>query len=222
MSRFFFLPSTVTLGLFVLLVYSLTHFSFGTNFFIVILVVLTGYIFRRGKVEFQETDRPKGELFLTPVFGRVKSIRKSVTSFNQETRGHEIRITISGFDQKGLYLPTSGEVNYLKANIGVSIPRDSENYAFYRPVEELAHTDLILASKNGMKSLLRFVDCKNGVRPNIWLKSGDRGRAAACFGYYPFGGTLIVYIPENSDVLVYENEQVVPGQTVLAAIKEVV
>jgi hypothetical protein len=51
------------------------------------------------------------------------------------------------------------------------------------------------------------------------MKSGDRGRGAACFGHYPFGGSLIVYVPQPSDILVVENEKIEAGQTVLAVFK---
>ena len=68
---------------------------------------------------------------------------------------------------------------------------------------------------------MRFIDCTYGHRPSIWLKSGDCGRGAACFGFYPFGGTLIIYLPQNSDILVFEKERVVPGQTVISAFKDV-
>ena len=131
-----------------------------------------------------------------------------------------MRIAISFWDQKGLYLPTAGEVSYLKASRGRRLHRDSETQAFYGPIEDVAHTDLTLTSKNKTETLMRFIDCSAGKRPTIWLKSGDRGRGAACFGYYPFGGTLLIYIPDTSDVLVYENETVVPGQTVIAALKD--
>lgn len=128
---------------------------------------------------------------------------------------------MSLWDEKGLYLPTTGEVSYLKATKGKKVPRNGENHEFYGPLEDVSHTDLILTSKSGVKTTMRFVDCPNGQRPMVWLKSGDRGRGAACFGYYPFGGTVLIYLPANSDILVYESEHIVPGQTVIADIKEV-
>ena len=123
--------------------------------------------------------------------------------------------------RKVFILPTAGEVSYLKANKGAKIPRNAESNQFYVPTHDLSHTDFVLKSKNQAKSLMRFIDCVYGQRPTIWLKSGDRGRGAACFGNYPFGGTLIIYLPQNSDILVFENERVVPGQTVIAALKDV-
>jgi hypothetical protein len=53
----------------------------------------------------------------------------------------------------------------------------------------------------------------------LWVKSGDRGRGGACFGYYPFGGTLLIYLPAKSDILIFEKEKIFPGQSVIAATK---
>ncbi len=178
------------------------------------------YFFRRSTIPYRETIKNDGEIFLSPVHGVVKSIRRDTMAWDELPGAHEVRIAINFLDQKGLYLPTSGEVSYLKENKGLPISRKATSQEFYLPPAEMAHTDLVLKSKNETKTLLRFIDCKFGYRPSIWLKSGDRGRGAACFGHYPFGGTLIIYLPKNSDILVFENESLIPGQSVIAALKD--
>jgi hypothetical protein len=178
------------------------------------------FIFRRAFIPYRDTLKTDGEIYLSPVHGIVQSVRHSIAIPEFTWPCHEIRIAISLWDEKGLYLPTAGEVSYLKANKGKRVDQKAETHAFYGPVEELSHTDLILMSKNGTKTLMRYIDSQYSQRPTIWLKSGDRGRGAACFGYYPFGGTLLIYVPASSDVLVYEREVVVPGQSVIAALKD--
>ncbi len=221
MKRFFFLPtiSTYTLIAAIFISYYYLNALPWAFFSFVCLGVLS--FFRRSFIPYRDTLKNEGEIFLSPVHGVIKSIRMSVPTLNETHPHHEVRISISSFVEKGLYMPTSGEVSYLRANKGIKIPRDAEGKEFYRPIDEISHTDLTLTSKNQVKTLLRFIDCKYGKRPSIWLKSGDRGRGAACFGYYPFGGTLITYLPHTSDILVFEGESVVPGQTVIAAVKEV-
>lgn len=216
-----FLPMELFYALVFLTLYGFFKFKFFIAVLIFALSFLVIFIFRRKSIPFRETQKSDGEIFLSPVFGKVQSIRRNVTLFDGTRYGCEIRLMISPIDSKGLYLPTYAEVNYLKANKGIQISRNSESQAFYRPIEEVAHTDLVLSLKNSTQVLLRFIDCEYGVRPVIWLKSGDIGRGAACFGYYPFGGSLLIYLPEKSDILVYENEMVIPGQTVLAVLKEV-
>lgn len=221
MRRFTFLPSELLYGIIALWIYAMWNWSFGVKVFISVVALIVFYAFRRASVPYRDTLKNNGEIFLSPVHGVVESIRRDASTWDELPASHEVRISINGWDEKGLYLPTAGEVTYLKANKGKKIPRNAESQEFYVPTAELAHTDLVLTSKNQAKSLMRFIDCKYGQRPTVWLKSGDRGRGAACFGYYPFGGTLIIYLPQNSDILVFEKERIVPGQTVIAALKDV-
>ena len=221
MKRFSFLPPEFFYGFLILWIYGLMNWGIIHKVLISLAMVVIFFCFRRSHIPYQDTLKNNGEIFLSPVHGVVQSIRRDATTWDELPASHEIRIAIGPWSEKGLYLPTAGEVSYLKANKGIKIPRNAESKDFYVPTHDLAHTDFVLKSKNQAKSLMRFIDCVYGQRPTIWLKSGDRGRGAACFGNYPFGGTLIIYLPQNSDILVFENERVVPGQTVIAALKDV-
>jgi hypothetical protein len=219
--KFSFLPANLFYLMLALLLAVLIYLPLPVFFLALVLTVLVLIHFRRASIPFQDTFRLKHEIYLAPVFGKVASIRLNITRFGDPEVVHEVRIEIPFWSEKGLYLPTSGEVTYMKANLGKKIPRDAEEHMFYGPADELAHTDFLLTSGRRVATLLRFIDCPYGKRPWIWLKSGDRGRAAACFGYYPFGGTLLIYLPKNSDILVYSNEWIVPGKTVIASIKDI-
>lgn len=220
MNRLTFLPLSIVYALISLLIVSFLKFNLIVKLIIIFLVTFVGILFRRSKVPYIDTFKIGGEMFLSPVYGIVEDIRQNIPIPGSKESGHEIRISISFFEEKGLYLPTNAEVAYLKAFEGRKVPRNADSKEFYVPADELSHTDLVLKSRNQNQSLIRFVDCKYGKRPSIWLKSGDRGRGAACFGYYPFGGTLLIYLPQNSDILVFVNERIIPGQTVIAAIKD--
>lgn len=220
MSRFFFLPSEISYALLGFLVYAFIKLPLYIEIPIILVTSFFLFLFRRARIPYRDTIKNDGEIYLSPVHGKISSIRHSVTSMDYPSPCHEIRISINFWDEKGVYLPTSGEVTFLKATKGKKLNRDLETRYFYGPVDELSHTDLTLMSKNKLQTLMRFIDCNWGIRPTIWLKSGDRGRAGACFGYYPFGGTLLIYLPASSDILVFENETIIPGQTVIAAIKD--
>jgi len=185
----------------------------GTCFFIL-------FLFRREKIAYSESIGAHGEIYLAPIHGRVKSIRQNISMLDGSQIGHEIRVSMSFLNEKGLYLSTSGEVLYLKNNKGRKIGRKSLDHHFYGPLDDVSYTDLIFSSKNNNKTLLRYIDAPYCYRPFIWLKSGDRGRSSSCFGYYPFGGTLLIYLPSGCDVLVYEGEFITPGQSVVAVIKD--
>lgn len=220
MKKFFFLPSELFFGFFFIWVFVLWKMNFGYQLLVSIILFVILFSTRRAGIPFRDTVKGDGELFLSPVHGEIRSIRKDISLRELPEFAHEIRISISGWTEKGLYLPTAGEVNFLKATKGRRISRDSDSRSFYGSLDDVAHTDFILSSGVKTKTLMRFVECRYSVRPTIWLKSGDRGRGAACFGYYPFGGTLLIYLPKNSDILVFENEKVVPGQSVIAVIND--
>lgn len=220
MKKFFFLPTEISYLLLGGMAYAFLKLPLLLEIPVLLFCSLFLFVARRIYVPYRDTLKNDGEIYLSPVFGVVQSVRHSVSSPDYDSPCHEIRIAVGFWDVKGLYLPTSGEASYLKASRGKKLHRNSPTHIFYGPVEELSHTDLTIASKNHTTTLLRFIDCTTGLRPVIWLKSGDRGRGGACFGYYPFGGTLLVYIPADSDVLVYEKERVVPGETVIAALKD--
>ncbi len=178
------------------------------------------FLFRRTSVHYVDTLKNNGEIYLSPIHGIVESVRYSVDVPGYPSPCHEVRISLDFWDEKGLYLPTAGELTYLRANKGIKVPRKAPKEIFYGSFEDFSHTEFSLVSKNQNLTLMRFIDFKMGKRPSIWLKSGDRGRAGACFGYYPFGGNLLVYLPATSDILVFENERVIPGQSVIASLKD--
>lgn len=220
MKRFFFLQTEFSYGMLALIIYAFWKLPLVYEIPVLLLSSLVLFLFRRSHIPYRDTLKSDGEIFMSPVHGVVESIRHSVSSLDYASPCHEVRISISFWEEKGLYLPTVGEVTYLKANRGKKVHRNSPTHIFYGSVDELSHTDLTLTSKNHTQTLMRFIDCTTGKRPTIWLKSGDRGRGGACFGYYPFGGTLLIYLPVTSDVLVFEKERVVPGQSVIAALKD--
>lgn len=220
MKRFFFLQTEISYGMLALIIYAFWKLPLVYEIPVLLLSSLVLFLFRRSHIPYRDTLKSDGEIFMSPVHGVVESVRHSVSSLDYASPCHEVRISISFWEEKGLYLPTVGEVTYLKASRGKKVHRRSPTHVFYGPVEELSHTDLTLTSKNQTQTLMRFIDCTTGKRPTIWLKSGDRGRGGACFGYYPFGGTLLIYLPVTSDILVFEKERVVPGLSVIAALKD--
>ncbi len=220
MKRLFFLPSEITYLLFGASVYAFFKLPLWLEIIVLLVASLVLFLFRRGQIPYRETAKVEGEMYLSPVHGTVESVRHSVLDTVFSYPCHEVRVSVSFWDEKGLYLPTNAESSYLKASKGLRLSRRAPSHFFYGSLEDVSHTDLTLVSKNNAQTLIRFINCPMGLQPSIWLKSGDRGRGAACFGYYPFGGTLLLYLPATSDVLVYEKEKISPGQTVIAALKD--
>lgn len=220
MRRFTFLSSEFIYLILALVIYSFFYLPFLMHLVVAILSLILLFIFRRRNIPYRDTIKNSGEIYLSPVHGLVRSIRYSVINSEFFFPCHEIRISVSQWDEKGIYLPSSIELTQIKEVQGRAISTDSPPHAFYGALEDVAHTDLTMISKNGTQTFMRFVDCFKFSKSRIWLKSGDRGRGGACFGYYPMGGTLLIYLPADSDILIFENEKVTPAQTVIAALKD--
>jgi hypothetical protein len=204
MSRFFFLPKLFFYGLFFLNIY-LFYGDFSlTQVLVLLMTLFILFIFRKSSVLYQETIRNDGEIFLSPVHGVVESIKYSVESVDENLSFHEVKISLSFWGEKGFYFPTAGEISAFKQE---SLTK-----------KNLVYSAFTLTSKNGNRLSLKFFNFLGGLPPVLWIRSGDRGRGGACFGYYPFGGTLIIYLPTKSDILVFEKEKIFPGQSVIAAI----
>jgi len=218
MKKYFFLHPALAWGSLFILVWVFFFRSYTAFFWFSLFLVPMFLIFRRSPVPFVETVKVDKELILSPVFGTVVSIRQNTELFETGEIGHEVRIAISFWNPKGLYLPTSGEVSYLKYIKGKRIDLDAGPEFFYGNLEGVSRSNLTLLSNKKIPISMRFIDRPYGVRPEIWIKSGDIGRGGACFGHYLFGGTLLMYLPKECNILVFENERVVPGSTVVASV----
>lgn len=218
MSRYFFMHPAIAWGSVVILIWTFFFHSFTTFFWFALFLIPLLLIFRKSPVPFIETVKVDKELILSPVFGTVVSIRQNSELFETGEIGHEVRIAISLWSPKGLYLPTSVEVTYLKHVKGKKIHLDAEPEMFYGNLDGVSRSNMTILSNRKVPISMRFIDRPYGVRPEIWLKSGDIGKGGACFGYYLFGGTLLMYLPKECNILVYENERVVPGSTVIASL----
>ncbi len=187
-----------------------------------LLVLGILFLFRRKKIVFREEIGSQKSLFLSPTHGIVNSVRRNIEFSDYPDLKNEIRITLPFWVEKGLYLPESGEVLYLKNNKGKKIPLDSSNENFYGYLEDVSYTDMVIRIKSGYNCLLRFVDSTISPKPVMWMKSGDRGRGASCFGFYPLGGTLLIYLPSDLEILVYEGEFVTPGNSVIGVMNNLI
>lgn len=169
---------------------------------------------RRFKVA-GENNRSESKTLLSPADGQIVSIKPVIHPADGKP-ATEIRIRMNHWNYWGLHLPASAEMAYLKEFPGISFNRTklAELPSFD---ETHAHTDVHLKMADGLITRIRFFHCITGRSPRTWMKSGDLGKEAACFGHYPFGGSLIVFVPQPSDILVVEQEKIIAGQTVLAA-----
>lgn len=215
MRQWFFLRQTWIVTTASLALAGLFFFEHPWNWFSLFVGMAWLFLHRRRQVVWNENLKSDGELFLAPIDGEIVKIDSFIDEEDQK-KYTEIRINTSHYRCWGLYLPFSSEMAYLKEREGNSFPRSELATLSVDEIKQMSRTDIILKTLAGANVHMRFIQCVNGRSPRIWMKSGDRGRGAACFGYYPFGGSLIVFVPDNSDVLVVEKEKIKAGRSVLA------
>lgn len=185
----------------------------------ILFFILLLFLYRKKTILWKENLKNDGTILLSPVAGEVISIQDF---YDDEEKQHysELRIVLRPQDYWGLHLPYSSEMEYLKSQRGKFYPRKDLESLDVEILEVMTKTDLILRSKYGFAIRMVFLHSRFGKSPKIWMKSGDRGRGAACFGYYPFGGSLLIYVQKPCDVLIVKGEKLEPGTTVLAVLKK--
>ena len=218
MKRLFFMRQKwISLSL-IVGVWGFFHWSHPWDWVSLITACFWLWIHRRNHLVWRDTSRSTGEILLSPIDGRLVKIGE----FQDPETGAqftELRIQTAYYHNWGLYLPSSAEMDFLRQTEGSRFTRAEFPTLSWDKIEKTTRTEVVLKSTSGHSTRLCFPLSLNNKAPHIWMKSGDRGRGAACFGYYPFGGSLIVFVPKASDVLVVPNERITAGRTVLAVFR---
>jgi hypothetical protein len=194
-------------------------FFSGPLLWLIFLVAIAAlFVARRREALTEEATANHGQILLSPADGVITKVLPAAPD-GEGVTVVEVRIRVSTLRYWGLHLPAPGENAYLKQSPGPRLHRKQLADLDPARAAEAAHTDLVLAIPRFSPVRLRFLHCVRGMAPRIWMKSGDRGKSGACFGHYPFGGSLIVYVPQPGDILVVEGENVTAGESVLAAFR---
>lgn len=143
-------------------------------------------------------DQPKGDgLIFSPVNGSVNSVRSHVKHEVFGPELVEIEFKLPFWKEWGLFLPTAGEV------IDMVEKKEGLYITILRPDARRVGVALV---KNRL-----------GRSASLNLLPGDRGRSSAPFGHFGLGGKVLLYLTENCEILVQVNEQMIAGQTAVAA-----
>jgi hypothetical protein len=212
-----YLPKRVH-GIFLILIFVLIFFTdFKNGFFLLLIYLISLYLFRKNTISLhREINSSKGLIF-SPVFGVLSEIKKNVS---HKTFGHnltELRFYIPFGSEMGLYLPTQGEIKDLIIKWGTVINKMEEIPSQER--ETLNVPSLEIKNKNNEVIGMQFLECSYGLFPHFYILPGDRGMALANFGYFPFGGTVLLYLPGNYEILIKEKTKVSPKDVLIANLK---
>ncbi|PIP93131.1 MAG: hypothetical protein COW00_04295 [Bdellovibrio sp. CG12_big_fil_rev_8_21_14_0_65_39_13] len=178
------------------------------------------WLFRRKIFSHFDGLTIKQGLILAPLSGFVVGTRSNVThkQFGEDLR--EIRFMIPWHTGYGIFLPDTAEVEEIKVEKGPSFFR-LLNQKIPDQIDKL-FPGLFLTLRNlvGDKIHMQFVKCTTGYWPELRVMPGDRGRSTVNIGYFPFGGTVLLYLPSSYEILVTDKQFVEAGQTPIAARKE--
>lgn len=217
-SRFYqsYLPYKFHYWFWILCFFLLLVFNFIFIFGLIVLYLLTFFLFRKLNPLLKEEPLNNNEVLYSPVNGKVTHIRKQL---NHEQFGgpvSEIRIIIPWWKEYGVYLPKTSEIKELIYKPGKSHFR----YGWKNPISFSPDIPpgqyLELETIQGEILGLHFSSCPLGMHPHIHVLPGDRGKNIANIGFFPFGGTLHFYFPENFEILVQEGQNISACETLIA------
>ena len=214
--RFFLNNSFYTLSfiiLFLLWIFGLyTFLGLYLLFFIV-----TAFLTRRISPHHQEDFLLKEGVFYAPVNGRIRSITPNVNHPKFGDDFIEVAMTISWIREAGVYLPTRSEVMDLSYKRGKTLFR----YLFDLDHHSLAEYSGVFLKLKAVVSEreygIQIIKCALGLWPQLRVIPGDRGRAQVNFGFLGLGGTVLLYLPAQYEILVKESQLTTAGQTIIAA-----
>lgn len=176
----------------------------------IILVSVFIFLFRKNKVDYKNSLSNSVDIILSPVSGKVTEI------FTDQEGQQFIKIVAPMWGPFGLYLPYSSEVVGSQKVTGKKLWRGSKLSKLRNNAERFM---IEFQNKLGHKTVIETYACIAGGSPDVWMRAGDKGRSSACFGFVPFGGSIIIKLPKQSDLQVKENEKIKAGFTILAGIK---
>lgn len=194
-------------------------FSFyKTLVFLFVIYTFLYVILRRSHNYFRDDPVSTKGVIFAPSNGKIVHIENNVSHGTYGDQLIEIQIMIPWWKEMGISLPLSSEIKTLHVLKGQSFFR-------YHVASEVIGTKegkgVSLALDNRGETVgLTFFKCKLGFWPELMVMPGDRGGRRVNIGYFPFGGTVMLYLPKKYEILVKTNDEVAAGETIIAVIPD--
>jgi hypothetical protein len=189
----------------------------------ILILLILAYIFlyvilRKNRNDFRDDPISTRGVIFAPVNGKVIHIENNVSHGVYGEYFVEIQLMVSWWKEMGIFLPLNCEIKNLIVHKGRSIFR-------YLKVAEVIGTEepkgIALSLDNRGDTIgLSFYKCKLGLWPEIIVMPGDKGGRRVNIGYFPFGGTVMLYLPKKYEILLKINDEIIAGETICAVIAE--
>lgn len=194
-------------------------FGFYKTLSLLFLTYLVLYVMlRKNRNDFRdEPVSTKGVIF-SPANGKVVHIEHDVSHGLFGEQLIEIQIMVAWWKEMGIFLPLSSEIKNLLRLSGQSF------FRYHKAVEVLGSKEgkgvSLVLDNRGETVGLTFFKCKLGFWPELIIMPGDRGGRRVNIGYFPFGGTVMLYLPKKYEILVKTNDEVNAGETIFAVVPD--
>lgn len=194
---------------------------FGLYKILTTLLIFYAFLYvllRKSRNDFRDDPITTRGVVFSPSNGKIIHIEHNVSHGMYGEQLIEIQIMIPWWKEMGIFLPLSCEVKNLLLLKGQSFLRHK------KAVEVLGSKEgkgVGLALDNRGESVgVTFLKCKLGLWPELMVMPGDRGGRRVNIGYFPFGGTVMLYLPKKYEILVKINDEVNAGETIFAVVPD--
>ncbi|MEI8346971.1 MAG: hypothetical protein WCG27_05865 [Pseudomonadota bacterium] len=216
-----YLPNRYHFAVLVLLALAYMVGHWAWDWIILFFYLLTFYLFR--KRQSNPWDHPINieHAFFSPINGKVVDIKNPALNPPLPGKYKAVRLRTTLFQEMGIFMPLSAEVRDLVVHLGKRLFRLWHFPKSEAKREKLEYVRLILHTWERDDIVLDFYPYFFGARPQIVLLPGDRGKKLVNIGLFPFGGQVVVYLPEKYEILVTSKDVALAGETLLAGDIEV-
>jgi len=216
----FFVPRWQIVLIGFLLFYLLISGSFEFFSYLLIFYSIFLFLLRKKKSSYRDDLANDREVITSPVNGTVVSIQENIESIFFGKNLTMIQINILPWNESGLYLPISGEVSEVKNQLGQKILRKWSSFSIDQSKALVDSISLKIKGKNEAFVGIQLIRCFFGASPNINILPGDRGKCRVCFGHFPLGGTVLLYLDRSYEVLLKSGDQMIAGETLVGGLKD--
>jgi len=172
------------------------------------------YLLRRKDVWLSVGEQRVEKNILSPINGTVVSLSNVVLD-DSASEVQCLQIKMNYLAECGIRFPVAGEI---------------DKFMQERRSRKIRHLPLEPGVCGGVSDYIEilshkkyrlrcgFMSCIFGAWPVIRVMPGDIGGASAIAGFWPFGGTVLLYLSKQDKILVSAGDNVVSGITPVAEI----
>jgi hypothetical protein len=185
---------------------------------LVLVYIFLYLLLRKSRNNFRDDPMSTRGVIFSPSNGKIINIEHNVSHGMYGDQLIEIQIMIPWWKEMGIFLPLSCEIKNLVILKGNSFFRSK------KAVELLGSNEgkgVGLSLDNRGEGIgLTLLKCKLGLWPELMVMPGDRGGRRVNVGYFPFGGTVMLYLPKKYEILVKINDTVNACETIFAVVPD--